>query len=154
MALPAIDNKERRRVERRTNARLTDLTVPELRRMLVTSLLLAVVLILFLWMVRTVIIAGFLGAVVAAYLRPVYHWFRDRLRSPGLAAIVAIFFLIGPLIALLIWSYTEIARFATYVTLNRDQITMQIEVALRRLPLLQDVQISGNVGRWVASASD
>ena len=111
MALPAIDNKERRRVERRTNARLTDLTVPELRRMLVTSLLFAVVLILFLWMVRTVIIAGFLGAVVAAYLRPVYHWFRDRLRSPGLAAIVAILFLIGPLIALLVWSYTEIARF-------------------------------------------
>src|SRR6476469_7114931 len=114
MAIPAIDNKERRRIERRTNARLSDLTVPELRRMLVTSLLFAVVLILFLWMVRTVIIAGFLGAVVAAYLRPVYHWFRHRLGSNSVAAMVAILFLVGPLIGLLVYSYLEIADFATY----------------------------------------
>ena len=154
MALPAIDNKERRRVERRTNARLSDLTVPELRRMLVTSLLFAVVLILFLWMVRTVIIAGFLGAVVAAYLRPVYHWFEDRLPSRGLAALVAIFFLVGPLIGLLIYSYLQIADFANHVALNRDQIATQIEVALRKLPLLHDVELTGKVGRWVAAASN
>jgi predicted PurR-regulated permease PerM len=154
MAVPAFDNKERRRVERRTNARLTDLTVPELRRMLVTSLLFAVVLILFLWMVRTVIIAGFLGAVVAAYLRPVYHWLRDRLPSTSLAALIAILCLVGPLIGLLIYSYAEIAEFATYVAVNRDQIATRIEVSLQKLPLLHDVELSGRVGRWVAAASN
>lgn len=154
MAVPAFDNKERRRVERRTNARLSDLTVPELRRMLVTSLLFAVVLVLFLWMVRTVIIAGFLGAVVAAYLRPVFHWIAARLPSRGFAAVITILFLIAPLLALLVYSYVEIERFATYVALNRDQIALQIEVALRKLPLLSDLQLSGNVGRWVAAASD
>src|SRR5690349_12673210 len=113
MAVSAVDNKERRRIERRTNARLSDLTVPELRRMLVTSLLFAVVLILFLWMVRTVIIARFLGAVVAAYLRPIYQWLQDRIPSKGVAALIAILVLVGPLIGLLIYSYLQIASFAT-----------------------------------------
>src|ERR1043165_6837192 len=111
MAVTAFENKERRRIERRNNARLSDLTVPELRRMLVTSLLFAVVLILFLWMVRTVIIAGFLGAVVAAYLRPVYEWLKVRVPSKALAALIAILLLVGPLIVVLVWSYLEIANF-------------------------------------------
>jgi predicted PurR-regulated permease PerM len=154
MAVPAFDNKERRRIERRTNARLSDLTVPELRRMLVTSLLFAVVLILFLWMVRTVIIAGFLGAVVAAYLRPIYHWISDRIRARGAAALLTILLLIGPLLGLLIYSYLQIADFATYVALHRDEISNQIEVSLRRLPMLHDVELHGRVGKWVAAASN
>jgi predicted PurR-regulated permease PerM len=154
MAVTAFDNKERRRVERRTNARLSDLTVPELRRMLVTSLLFAVVLILFLWMVRTVIIAGFLGAVVAAYLRPVYGWLRERLPSKGIAALIAILLLIGPLVGLLVYSYLQIADFATFVALNRDSISAQIETSLRRLPMLHDVELHGRVGKWVAAASN
>jgi len=153
MAFPAIDNKERRRIERRTNARLSDLTVPELRRMLVTSLLFAVVLILFLWMVRTVIIAGFLGAVVAAYLRPVYHWLAKRMPQTP-AALVAILLLIGPILALLIYSYAQIAEFATYVALNHDAIARQIETALHKLPLLRGVDMTGKVGKWVGAASN
>ncbi|MEO5567793.1 MAG: AI-2E family transporter [Gemmatimonadaceae bacterium] len=122
--------------------------------MMVTSVLFAVVLILFLWMVRTVIIAGFLGAVVAAYLRPVYHWFADRFRNKGLGAFVAIFFLIGPLIALLVWSYLEIANFATYVAEHRTEIAAQIDGALKRLPVLRDVNFADNVGKWVGAASN
>src|SRR3954463_7943111 len=103
MAIPAVsDNQERRRIERRINARLSDLTVAEVRRMMVTVLLFTVVLVLFLWMVRTVIIAGFLGAVVAAYLRPVYLWFKVKFGSRAPAAAVAMLLLIGPLIGLLI----------------------------------------------------
>src|SRR5213078_4058146 len=103
MALPAVeqkelDNMERRRLERRTNARFSELTVPEMRRMVVTSLLFVVVLVLFLWMVRTVIIAGFLGAVVAAYLRPVYLWIKEKVGNRTLAAAVAITLLIAPLL--------------------------------------------------------
>jgi predicted PurR-regulated permease PerM len=154
MAAPAIDNKERRRIERRTNARLSELTVPEVRRMLVTSLLFAVVLLLFLWMVRTVIIAGFLGAVVAAYLRPIYLWLRDRLSSKRFGALLAILLLIVPLIGLLVYSYIQIAEFATNVATNRDAISTQIEVSLRKLPLLHDVELHGRVGTWVAAASN
>ena len=58
----ADDSNERRRVERRTNARIGDLTLPEVRRILITTMLGAVVLVLFLWMVRSVVIAAILGA--------------------------------------------------------------------------------------------
>jgi predicted PurR-regulated permease PerM len=149
-----VEPKERRRLERRTNARLSELTVQEMRRMLVTVALFTIVLLLFLWMVRTVIIAGFLGAVVAAYLRPVYHWFRLRLRHKGVAAGLAILFLIVPLVALLVYSYVEIANFATYVDLHKTEIAQQIDVSLRNLPFLRDVNVSDSVGRWVAVASN
>lgn len=155
MAAPvATDNKERRRVERRTNARLSELTVPELRRMLVTSLLFAVVLVLFLWMVRTVIIAGFLGAVVAAYLRPVYHAILARVGHRGVAAGFAILFLVGPLLGLLVYSYVEIAGFATYVDTHRTEITERIEIAVRKVPFFTTVDLSDSIGRWVAAASN
>ena len=61
---------DRRRLERRTNPTLAELTLPELRRMLVTTILLVIVLVLFLWMVRTVIIAAILGVIVGAAADP------------------------------------------------------------------------------------
>src|SRR3954463_4721509 len=131
MAIPAVsDNQERRRIERRINARLSDLTVAEVRRMMVTVLLFTVVLVLFLWMVRTVIIAGFLGAVVAAYLRPVYHWFQRVLRHRGVAAGAALIVLIAPILGLLIYSYSEIADFAKYVDVHRAEIAQRIDLAV------------------------
>src|SRR5438105_2381235 len=158
MANPAVDSSvdkmERRRLERRTNARLSELTVPEIRRMMVTSVLFAVVLVLFLWMVRTVIIAGFLGAVVAAYLRPVFHWFERRLHHRGLAAGIAITLLIAPLIGLLAYSYDQIADFASYVDLNKAEIASRINLALGGLPFLKNVNISDSVGKWVLVASN
>src|ERR1043165_1453915 len=108
MANPAVDNLERRRLERRNNTRLTELTVPELRRMLVTSVLFVVVLVLFPWMVRTVIIAGFLGVVVAMYMRPVYGWIQRRVTHKGLAAAIALTLLMAPVVVLLGYSYSEI----------------------------------------------
>jgi predicted PurR-regulated permease PerM len=154
MANPAVENMERRRLERRTNARLSELTVPEIRRMMVTSVLFTIVLVLFLWMVRTVIIAGFLGAVVAAYLRPVYHWFERRLHHKGVAAGVAIVLLIAPLVGLLAYSYSEIADFATYVDLHKAEIATRIDLALAKLPFLKNADISESVGRWVLVASN
>lgn len=153
MANPAVDNMERRRIERRTNARLSELTIPELRRMVVTSLLFAIVMVLFLWMVRTVIIAGFLGAVVAAYLRPVYHWFQRRVHHKGVAAGIAITLLIAPLVGLLVYSYDQIAEFANYVALHQAEIASRIDIALLKVPFLRNVN-SESVGRSVLVASN
>lgn len=157
MAQPAVTNlesQERRALERRTNTMLSELTVPELRRMVVTSLLFAVVLVLFLWMVRTVIIAAFLGAVVAAYLKPVYRWFERRVRHQGLAAGIAIALLIAPLVALLAYSYFEIADKATYVDAHKVDIAARIDTAVHRLPFMQTSDISESVERSVAAASN
>src|SRR5690349_15175561 len=96
---------ERRRLERRTNPTLAELTLPELRRMMVTTMLFVIVLVLFIWMVRTVIIASILGIIVAMYMRPVYTWLRPRLRVSLLAAILALAILIIPVLALTAYSY-------------------------------------------------
>jgi predicted PurR-regulated permease PerM len=154
MAIPAVDNMERRRLERRTNARVSELTIPEMRRMVVTSLLFVVVLVLFLWMVRTVIIAGFLGAVVAAYLRPVYLSIKEKVGNRTFAAAVAITLLIAPLLGLVVYSYGEIAEFASYVDLHKSDIATQINVALSRLPFLRGFNVSESVSRSVAIASN
>src|SRR2546423_3585888 len=93
---------DRRRIERRTNQNLAELTLPELRRMLVTTTLFVIVLVLFLWMVRTVIIATILGVVVAVYLRPVYTRLLKGIPNRTIAATLTLLFLIVPVIALLV----------------------------------------------------
>jgi len=71
-----VGGPDRRRLERRITPTLAELTLPELRRMMVTTILFVIILVLFLWMVRTVIIATILGIIVAMYMRPVYLWLR------------------------------------------------------------------------------
>ena len=154
MALPVVDNLERRRLERRTNTRLTELTVPELRRMMVTSVLFVIVLVLFLWMVKTVIIAGFLGVVVAMYLRPLYGWVLRRWGNKGVAAGIALTLLVAPIIAALIYSYTEIADVAEYVDQHREEIARKIDLSVHRMPFLTGANTSASVTRWVAAASN
>ncbi len=66
--------------------RLADLTLPELRRMLVTTMLFVIVLVLFLWMVRTVIIATILGVIVAVFMRPVLPLAPVQRSATGTAA--------------------------------------------------------------------
>ena len=75
------DEGERRRVERRRNARVGDLTLPELRRILITTTLGAVVLMLFLWMVRAVVIAAILGLIIGFYIRPLHLWILKRTQA-------------------------------------------------------------------------
>src|SRR5438270_7290485 len=128
---------ERRRTERRTNQSLAELTLPELRRMLLTTILFVIVLVLFLYMVRTVIIATILGVVVAVYLRPVYLRLLVALKNKTFTAAVTLLFVIVPIIALLIYSYMEIAQVATYVDSHRADIAAKIDAALHRIPFMQ-----------------
>jgi predicted PurR-regulated permease PerM len=145
---------DRRRTERRTNQNLAELTLPELRRMLVTTTLFVIVLLLFLWMVRTVIIATILGVVVAVYLRPVYLRILRAVPSKTVSATVTLLILIVPVIALLVYSYLEIADVATYVDAHRTEIAGRIDVALHRLPFMQNANTGESVERWVVVASN
>ena len=145
---------DRRRTERRTNQNLAELTLPELRRMLVTTTLFIIVLVLFLWMVRTVIIATILGVVVAVYLRPVYLRILKALPNKTISATVTLLILIVPVIALLVYSYLEIADVATYVDAHRTEIAAKIDAALHRLPFMQNANTGQSVERWVVIASN
>src|SRR5690348_11390731 len=145
---------DRRRIERRTNQNLAELTLPELRRMLVTTSLFAIVLVLFLYMVRTVIIATILGVVVAVYLRPIYLRFLRGIHNKTITATLTLLLLIIPVIALCIYSYMEIAAVASYVDANRTEIAAKIDAALHRIPFMQNANTGESVERWVVIASN
>jgi len=145
---------DRRRTERRTDQNLAELTLPEFRRMLLTTTLFVIVLLLFLWMVRTVIIATILGVVVAVYLRPVYLRFLKAIPNRTTSATITLLIVIVPVIALLIYSYLEIADVATYVDAHRQGIAAKIDAALHRIPFMQKANTGESVERWVVIASN
>lgn len=153
MATETRDWKERRRNERRVNHRLGDVTVPEFRRMLITTLLFVIVSVLFLWMVRTVVIASILGIIVAMYSRPVFTRLRGRLGSSPAAAITILGIVI-PILALLAYSYMEIKDVATYVSTHQAEIVAKIDVAVRKLPFMQQADTRETVQRYVIAASN
>lgn len=149
-----IGGQDRRRLERRITPTLAELTLPELRRMMVTTLLFVIILVLFLWMVRTVIIATILGVIVAMYMRPVYlrllRWVPNRIASTTITLLL----LIGPVIALTAYSYDEIADVAAYASVHRDEIASKIDLSLHQLPFLQNANTNRAVQHYVAAATN
>jgi len=144
---------ERRRTERRLNGRIADLTLPELRRILITTLLGAVVLVLFLWMVRSVVIAAILGLIIGFYIRPLYLWILQRMGRPTLAAILTLLGVTVPIVIVLIYSYMQLSGVGTYAAAHQQEIVQKVDEAVRRLPFLGSSSASGAVGRMVVEAT-
>jgi predicted PurR-regulated permease PerM len=145
---------DRRRSERRQSSRLADLTVPEFRRIVLTSVLFAVVLLLFLWMVRTVLIAGLLAAVVAVYIRPLCTRIQRAIGSPRLAAILSIAAVLVPLITASVYSVMEVQDATAYVSTHQDEVVARIDSAARRLPFLAQTSLTEQIRFGVAAASN
>jgi predicted PurR-regulated permease PerM len=151
---PAPAAADRRRVDRRSSERIADLTLPEFRRIVVTTLIATAVGAAFLWMVRTVIVAGILGAVIAAYLRPLYELLRRRTGRPSIAALLALAVVAIPAIAVVAYSYVEIVRVAQYLADHQAEVTERINQALSRLLFMQGVDSGESVRNYVIAASD
>jgi predicted PurR-regulated permease PerM len=145
---------DRRRDERRLNSRLSDLSLPELRRISLTWLLTAVVVAMFLWMVRDVLIAAVLGVVIAAYLRPLYLWLKKRVSKPIAAAVLALLVVIVPVLGALAYSYSELVDVLGYIASHQAQVADQIDAAIRRLPFLGTVNATETIRRYVLAVSD
>lgn len=124
----------RRRRERREDVRLGELSMGELRRVVVTAVLGAVVVALFVWMVRDVLVAGLLGAIAAAYLRPLYAWLGPRTR-PVPAAILALVAVFAPLIGALAYTYAQVLGVAAYVGAHEEEVMGRVTRALARAHL-------------------
>lgn len=149
----ADDSSERRRVERRSNSRFGDLTLPELRRILITTLLGAVVLTLFLWMVRSVIIAAILGVVIGFYLRPPYRWLLERVHNRNLAAILTLIGVILPILLVLAYSYSELADVVGYASRHQEEIAAKVDASVARLPFLQGARAADAIAGFVANVT-
>lgn len=152
--IPVGSAAERRRLERRTSPTLAELTLPEIRRMMVTTILFVLVMVLFLWMVRNVIIATILGVIVAVYMRPVYLWLYSRIPNHIIAAVLTLMLLIGPVFALTSYSYKEIADVAGYVNAHQNEIATRIDESVRQLPFLESANTGAAVRHYVVVASN
>jgi predicted PurR-regulated permease PerM len=153
MATETREWKDRRRNERRVNHRLGDVTIPEFRRMLITTTLFVIVLVLFLWMVRTVVIASILGVIVAVYARPLFDRLQPRVGS-STAAALTILLIVIPILALLAYSYVEIKDVAQYVSTHQDEIVAKIDMAIRRLPFMGQVDTRETIEQYVIASSE
>src|SRR6185437_8852156 len=149
-----VSSADRRRLERRTNPTLAELTLSELRRMLVTTILFVIILVLFLWMVRTVIIAAILGVIVASFMRPVHLWVLKRIPNKITASTITLAVLIVPVLGLSVYSYEEIADVGTYVSAHQDEIATKIDESLHKLPFLQTANTGAAVKHYVLVASN
>ena len=145
---------DRRRDERRHNSRLADLSVPEFRRIALTWLLTAVVVGLFLWMVREVLIAGVLGIVIASYLRPLYRWIQRKTGKPMGSAVLTLLMVIIPVLGALAYSYTELVDVLGYISSHQTEVADRIDTAIRRLPFLATVDATETVRRYVVLVSE
>jgi predicted PurR-regulated permease PerM len=151
--LATSSDSERRRVERRVNARIADLTLPELRRILITTTLGVIVLVAFLWMVRAVVIAAILGLIIGFYLRPLYGWILRKTNRRTLSAILTLLGVIVPILLVLVYSYAELSRVGSYVATHQDEIAHKVNEAVRRLPFLKSSNVSDSAGKMVVDAT-
>jgi predicted PurR-regulated permease PerM len=145
---------DRRRVDRRMDARIADLSLPEFRRIAITSLLSAVVLVLFLWMVRTVIIAAILAVVIAAYSRPLYARLLRATGRPAVAATLTLVCIILPVLGALAYSYWEILGVVQYLEVHQEEVSQQIDAAVHRLVFLENADTGAIIRRWVGRVSN
>ncbi len=150
---PVVEANERRRTERRTNGTIGELTLPEVRRILITLLIGTVVLALFLWMVRTVVIAAILGLIIGFYIRPVHLWVAARTNNRTLSAIITLCAVIVPVLGVLAYSYFELADVIGYVATHQKEVLAKIDIAVRRIPFLRDANIGEALGRVVVDAT-
>ncbi len=144
---------DRRRDERRLNSRLADIPAPEVRRVVLTWLLTAIVVLLFLWMVRRVLIAGILGIVIAAYLRPLYLRIRRKTRKPILSAVLTLLVVIIPILGALAYSYVELVDVLGYIASHQDEVANRIDTEIRRLPFLGNANATETIRGYVLTIS-
>ena len=141
---------DRRKADRRADQRVGDLTLPEVRRMLVTTSLFVIVLALFLWMVRTVIIAAIIGVVMAVFLEPLYHALVREIRRPALAALLTLALVIVPVLAALVYSYAEIRDVVTYLQNNQAVVVTRIDESVREFfPWVNFDNATQRIAGWV-----
>jgi predicted PurR-regulated permease PerM len=144
---------ERRRIERRGNSRIGDLTLPEVRRILITTALGTIVIALFLWMVKSVVIAAILGLIIGFYIRPLHLRLVGRTHNRTLSAILTLLGVVVPVLAVLAYSYSELADVVGYASTHQTEIAAKVDQAVNRLPFLKDVRAADAVAAFVVNAT-
>ncbi|HEX7050527.1 MAG TPA: AI-2E family transporter [Longimicrobiales bacterium] len=147
--------RDRRRDDRRSDdVRLADFTIPEMRKALLTAGLLLAIFLLFAYMVADVAVAVVAGVVLGVYAIPFHRWLGRRLHTDRVAAIVTITLVTVPLLAILIYSWVEIAGAAAYMEANRAAVAERLTIALRRVPFAHRIAVEQDLSRWVIALGE
>ena len=73
---------DRRRTDRRSDwIALGEYPLPELRKAIVTLILLALIVVLFVYMVHEVVVGAIAGLVVGVYMLPFQNWLQSKLKT-------------------------------------------------------------------------
>ena len=105
-------------------------------------------------MVADVVVAIIAGVVLGAYLIPFHGWLTRWLRIRWVSAIVAIAVVILPLVAVLVYSWVEIADAAAYLEANSRDIARQLTEALRSIPFIRRVAVEQDLSLFVAATAN
>jgi predicted PurR-regulated permease PerM len=127
----AVGGPPRRR--RPIRLRLSEVPVRYARRAIFTMTFFVIVLVAFLFMVHEMVVAAILGAIIGAYLLPVYEWICEKTNKP-IAAVTTITLLIVPAVALLVYGYAEIWKAAKYLEAHTVEVADKINAVLARIP--------------------
>ena len=112
-----------------------------------------VVLGLFLWMVKTVVIAAILGLIIGFYIRPMHLWILSKTGRPTLSAILTLLAVIVPVLVVLAYSYSELADVLGYAALHQQEIVAKIDAAVERIPFMKGAKSATALGQMVIGAT-
>lgn len=145
-----MNESDRRRDDRRGDfVSLSEYTVPELRKALVTIVLLTVAIGMFIYMVSEVVVAVIAGLVAATYLLPLQRRLEQATGSLRLSALLTIVVFTVPLLAILVYSWIELSEAATYLNENSRAVVAGLNAGLGRLPFMDQLELSDDLPRWV-----
>jgi len=104
-------------------------------------------------MVRRVLIAGILGVVIAAYLRPLYLRILRRTERPVLSAVLTLLVVIIPVLGALAYSYVELVDVLGYIAAHQNEVANRIDTAIRQLPFMTNANPTETVRSYVLAVS-
>lgn len=149
-----LQPSDRRRTDRRADwIPLAEYTVPELRKALFTIFLLLLILALFFYMVRKILVAGVAGVVLGVYMIPFQRILQRRLPRRRASSIVTIIVVTVPLVALVAYSWVEITGAANYLNQHQKEVAHGLTLGLHRLPFTQGLRVEQDLSELVGKAA-
>ncbi len=149
-----LQPSDRRRTDRRADwVPLAEYTVPELRKAAVTIFLLLLILGLFLYMVRKILVPGVAGVVLGVYTIPLQRMLQRRFPRRRASSIVTIVLVTVPLVALVAYSWIEITGAANYLNQHQREVAHGLAIGLHRLPFTQGLRIEQDLSALVGRAA-
>ena len=132
------------------DSRLADLSAQNTRRAALTITLFVIALGTFLFMVHEMLVAGILGLIIGAYLRPIHNWIAKWVKFQSISAVATLVLAVVPALALLIYGYVETREAAEYLADNTSDLAMHINTAMGRIPFMEKLEATEAIEKRIS----